>query len=277
MQVFELHFNPKNTEDRIIDAFSYQPANIYEKKLGNLYMTGELNQAMPQNSRFLNNLASVIQKEYYSAGLKKSCQQSLQDSLKKANEFLDGQVQKANVSWLGNLNFSTLSFSDFALNFTKIGDMKIWLFRNGELLDISQDLESQEAEIYPLKVFGNIVTGRLAQNDKVIVLNKDVFSALTQEKDFLRQLEQISDEKGLKEFLKTKKQILTEVSGICLLILVNEESTAKQTLTFHQDVPKFSFRQTFKIPKIKLTIPRKKIILVLGLILILVVGFFIFR
>ena len=279
MQVFELHFNPQNKDDRIIGSFCHQPANIYEKRLGNLYMAGELNHVLPQNARFLNNLAETIKKEYYSAGLKKSCEQSLQDSLKKANEFLDGQIQKGNVSFLGNLNFSALSFNDFVLNFTKIGDMKILLVRNSEFLDISQNLESQEAETYPLKVFGSIVTGKLSQNDKVIVLNKDVFSALSQEKGFLDRLGQISDAKGLKEVLKIKKQALAEVSGACLLLLVNEESTSKQILTFHQDVPKFSFRQAFINPfyKLKPTVFKKKLFLVLILILVLSAGFFIFR
>jgi len=316
MQVFEIHFNPKNKEDRIIDSFSCQPTNIYEKRLGNLYMAGELKQAMPQNARFLNNLAAVIQKEYYSAGLKKSCQQGLLDSLKKANEFLDAEVQRGNVSWLGNLNFSILSFNDFLLNFTKIGDMKILLIRNSELSDISQNLESQEAETHSLKIFGNIVTGKLAKNDKVIVLNKDIFSALTQEKGFLNQFTQISDEKGIKEILKRKKQNLAELSGICLFLIVTDESTSKQTLTFQQDMPKFSFRQTFikplpsfkflkiKLPSLKLKIPkfpkikfpkikivlsnplkkikipkiaRKKLILLLLLILTLLAFFFIFK
>ena len=307
MQVFELHFNPKKIKNRIIDSFIYEPENVYEKRLGNLYMAGELTEVLPQNTRFLNNLAGIIKKEYYSASLKKSCQQSLQGSLKKANEFLDEHIQKGNVSFLGNLNFSALSFNNFSLNFTKIGDIKIVLIRRGQTVDISQNIETKEREVHPLRVFSNIVTGKLAKDDKIIVMNKDVFDTLAQDKDFLKGLEQMSDEKDLKEILKKNKQVFSDISGICLLILVNENSGSKQTLTFNKILPKFSFKQTFiapllklkpkikhiklpsyrlsapklslktiKIPKIKLSFNRKKITLVISLILILAIFFLLF-
>ncbi len=304
MQIFEIHFNPKKQEHKIIDSFVYEPENVYEKRLGNLYMAVELTQALPQNARFLNSLASVIKKEYYGAGLKKSCQQSLQNSLKKANEFLDEDVQKGNVSWLGNLNFGILSFSNFILNFTKIGQIEVFLIRKGQILNISQNLESQE-EIHPLKVFSSIVTGKLVQDDKIIVLNKDVFNALSQNKDFLNQLGQMSDEKGVREILKRNKQIFSDVSGICLLLMVNEGAVSKETLTFDKNLSKFSFRKTFikpifklklgvksvkvpsfklpslslpkvHLPKIRIAKNKKKIILVISLILILLAFFFFF-
>ena len=291
MQVFELHFNPKKQEHKIIDSFIYEPGNVYEKRLGNLYMAGELTQALPQNARFLNSLASVIKKEYYGAGLKKSCQQSLQNSLKKANEFLDEDV------------------SNFILNFTKIGQIEVFLIRKGQILNIGQGLESQE-EVHPLKVFSNIVTGKLVQDDKIVVFNKDVFNALSQNKDFLNQLGQMSDEKGVREILKRNKQIFSDISGICLLLMVNEGAASKQTLTFDKNLPKFSFRKTFikpiyklkpsvkgvkvpffkppsltfpkvhlpkiKLPKIRIAKHKKKVILVISLILILLAFFFFF-
>lgn len=311
MQVFELHFNPKGREDRFFDTFLYEPENIYEKRLGSLYMAGELTQALPQNAHFLNDLAAVIKKEYYSSGLKKSREISFRDAFKKANQFLDEESKRGNVSWLGNLNFATLNFKDLVLNFTKVGDIKILLQRGEELLDIGQNLEYQDTEPYPLKIFGSIVTGKLSQNDKIIILTKDAFSSLTQKEDFLNQLSKVSDEKGLKEILKTKKQILSEISGICLLLIVSEKLEPKKTITFRKKPPKFSFKKTFlkpisylplpklklkapslkplafrvpslklpspKIPRIKLVIPKKKILLILILISILIAAFFIFR
>lgn len=261
MQVFELHFNPKNKEDKVFDSFVYEPENIYEKKLGNLYMAGELTKFLPQNSRFLNSLALTIKKEYYGTGLKKSPEMSLQDALKRGNEFLDNEVKRGNVSWLGNLNFAILNFSsqDFLLNFTKAGNIKILLIRDSELLDISQNLELQEAAPFPLKVFENTASGRLTQDDKIIILTQDVFSALSQDGDFLTQLGEISDEKGLKEILKTKKQILSEVSGICFLLMIGQESEGKQTLTFRNKSPKFSFRETFFKPVLQFKNPLFKI------------------
>ena len=71
MQAFELYFNPNKRDDLFLTSSIYTPTNIYEQRLGNLYVVGELTQAMPQNSHFLANLSSAIKKEYYASGLKK--------------------------------------------------------------------------------------------------------------------------------------------------------------------------------------------------------------
>ena len=142
MQAFELYFNPRKMDDIFLTSFIYEPTNIYEQRLGNLYVVGELTQALPQNAHFLANLSLAIRKEYYSSGLKKSCEASLQEALKKGNEFLDQESKNGNVGWLGNLNFSVISFKDPVLNFAKAGDIKIFLVRANQLMDLSQNLET---------------------------------------------------------------------------------------------------------------------------------------
>ena len=253
MQIFELHFNPKGKEDRFFDSFVYEPENVSEKNLGSLYMVGELTNALPQNSRFLNNLASVLKREYYRAPLKKSSEESFRDSLKKANEFLEEESRKGNVSWLGNLNFSILNFKNFVLNFTKVGNIKILLVRGKEISDIGENLELQDAGVYPTKIFGSTAAGKLAQNDKLIVLTEDVFSAVSQDENFLKQLAEASNEKELKEVLKTKKQIFSEISGVCFLLVVSKDleskpATTSLSLRRKRGWPEFSFRKIFFTP-----------------------------
>lgn len=307
MRVFELYFNPKTKEDRIFDSFIYEPENLYEKRLGGLYIVGELTQALPQNSHFLDRLASTIKKEYYSGGLKKSCEMSLRDALKKANEFLEEEARKGNVSWLGNLNFTVLNSKDFILNFTKVGSIKILLTREEELLNIGENLEFQDINPYPLKIFGSIATGKLAPNDKIMILTKDIFSAFGEKGDLLNQFAKSSNERGLNEILKNNREKFSQISGVCLLLIADEEQILKQALTFRAERPKFSFRRVFlnplrkivsKTPHFKLKLPAFKFTLrffpkikfpilksprlykngglVLALILILAASFFLF-
>lgn len=308
MQAFELYFNPKKKNDLFLTSSAYAPVNIYEKRLGNLYVVGELTQALPQNSKFLANLSSVIKKEYYASGLKKSCEASLQEALKKGNEFLDGESKKGNVGWLGNLNFGVISFKDPILNFAKTGNIKIFLVRNNELLDVSQNLDSELPHPDPLKVFGSMAGGKLSSDDKIIVLNKSVLSSLCKKQGFLGSLAKVADEKGLKQALKIHKDILANVSGICLVLMVTGQEDVRETLTFQRDLPSFSFSSAFlkpvkdflakiklphfkipkvslpklqkptlpKLPKINFVVPRKNIILVVGLILVLLIFYYIF-
>ncbi len=268
MQVFEFHFNPKLKPDLIFDSFCYEPENIYERRVGSLYMAGLLKNALPQNFKLLNNLAKVIKENYYRPALHSS-EKQLKESLKTANEFLEKVAKGGDVSWLGNLSFAALSLRDFELNFTKVGDLKIFLLRGGGVIDIDRKLRFQDITPWPLKIFGNIVSGKLAENDIILVLTKDVLE-IFQNQNLLTEIAKLTtfDERkltlhqnfgaGLKEILKTKGDELSKVSGVCLLIFLSKETgypakgwVGKKEIISPQSYPKeFSFKEVFT-PHIK--------------------------
>ena len=312
MQIFEFHFNPKAKSDLVFDSFCYTPVNIYEKRLGGLYMMGLLKSVLPQNVRFLDNLAKTIKERYYKT-ISASAEKSLKDALKKANESLEKITKAGDVSWLGNLSFAVVSLKDYELNFTKVADLKILLLRKGQIIDIDQKLRFEDVEPYPLKVFGNIVSGKLIEDDVILILTKDVADAFLKE-GVLNELAETDTPKMLKEILNGKKEKLSEISGICLSLFLTKETAAKETNTFlrKKTLKIFSFGKVFspltkifKLPKIslkpkialnlklprirfglpkinfkiktKVFSPNKKIFPVFVLILFLVLGFFIFQ
>jgi len=257
MQVFELHFNPKAKEDLIFDSFCYRPANVYEKRLGSLYLVGELKNALPQNSHLLDNLAKIIKGKFYAFPVQ-SVDKSLKESLKRANEFLEQEVKKDNTSWLGNLNFAVISLKNFNLNFTKFGDLKILLLRKGQIIDIGKRLELQEMEPYPLKVFLNTVSGKLSTEDIVFISTKEIFDLFSKENlvDEIAQIPKVEEkfsEKKLKKILKNKEKILSEISGVCLLIILKPEFLPKRALSFEKEVPVLQIGQIFKPLVTKMT------------------------
>ncbi len=312
MQIFELHFNPKLKEDQIFDSFVYEPESTYEKNLGSLYIVGELQNALPQNSKFLDNLAKIVKKNYYTFSIK-SPEKAFSQCLKKANESLAEEVKKENVSWLGNLNFTVLSLNNLNLIFTKTGELKILLLRNKEIIDVGKNLDLREIEPYPLKIFLNVVSGKLLQDDRILVLTKEVFEFLFQQNLLAKiaEAENINSKK-IKEILPMSlftKDEGSKVSGICFLSVITAESkkTEKFQPILFQNKKKFSFpkiRFPFKLPKMikrpklpEIKLPRikipatgsiiekfrpkteikKKLILIAVLILILVLGFLIFK
>ncbi len=270
MRIFELHFNQpaeiklgtttlthSNFPERIFDSYCYEPINVYEKRMGNLCLVGELTHALPQDARLLDNLAEVIKGKYYVFPLK-SPEQSLKESLKRANEFLSAEVKKDNVNWLGNLSFACLAIKNSDLNLTKVGDIKILLLRGGTITDISKNLELGEIEPYPLKVFNNIVSGKLATDDRLLVLTKEAYSAFNRlnpespklvGRSLIQEISQTPpfDEKRLKEFLRAKQKILAEISGVCLLIEMTEaaETQGQKVFRLQKEKEKFSLRQAF--------------------------------
>lgn len=224
MQTFEFHFNPKVKPDLIFDSFCFEPVNIYEKRVGSLYMTGLLKNTLPQNTRFLDNLARATRDHYYKFTLK-SPEKALKESLKLINEHLENLAKRGDVSWLGNLSFAILSLKDFELNFTKVGDAKIILLRKGQIIDIDKKLKFQDLEPYPLKVFPNIVSGKLSENDVILILTKDVFNSFQAQKLILKIAEASLDKfegKRIKEIFQKKSQELSKIFGTCLLVYLNK-------------------------------------------------------
>ena len=249
MQIFELHFNPKLKEDQTFDTFVYEPESAYEKKLGSLYIAGELQSSLRSDSKFLDNLAQAVKKSYYTLSINYP-EKALSHSSKKANEFLAEEVRKEHVNWLGNLNFAIFSLSDFNLNFTKTGDLKILLIRQGQIIDIGKNLDFQEIDPYPLKIFFNTVSGKLIENDKILVLTKQLFDFF-KEKNILSQIARIQNEldsKKLKEILPASlfsKGEGTKVSGLCLIAVLTRDHGG-QAIIF-QNKKKLI---PFEIPKI---------------------------
>ncbi len=314
MQVFEFHFNPKVKEGLIFDSFCYEPENIYEKEVGSLYMVGLLKNVLPPNLRFLGNLSRVIEESYYRITFH-SPEKQLKESLRTANEFLERSAKSGSVGWLGNLSFAVLSLKNFELNFTKVGDSKVFLLRGGQVTDIDRKVRFQEIEPYPLKIFGNIVTGKLAEDDIVLVLTKEV-SEFFQSQDFLTKIAGLAPGEqnfgaGLKQIFDSKKDELSKISGVCLLIFLSKEALVRKKEAILPQPEKFSLKKVFspivitikglierikppkvklpkarlpkvKLPKIaipKVTTPKpnRNLIVILVLILFLALGFFVFQ
>ena len=263
MQVFEFHFNPRlrppfakasagkqgfggqaKEPDLIFDSFCYEPENIYERRMGSLYLVGLLKNALPKNLRFLEKLQKVIKEKYYKSTIL-TPEKSLRESLKEANEFLEEIAKRGDVSWLGNLSFAVLALKNFKLNFTKVGEIKIFLLRAGKIIDIDKKLKFQDIEPYPLKIFGNIVSGKLAEGDLILVLTQEIFSAFAEgyggfniarskasksgdffyEESILGKILSLTPftETGLKDILNGKKEELSKISGVCLAISLRKE------------------------------------------------------
>lgn len=276
MQIFDLRFNPKLKEDQVFESFIIEPKNSFEKRVGSLYLAGEITHALPKSKDFLKEVAENIKKRYYSLSAKGS-EKALTQTLKDLNDFFSEEVKKENVSWLGNLNFSILSIKKDSLIFTKTGDMKILLIRGGQVTDIGRNLNLEGIDPYPVKVFFNVASGSLAENDMILVLTKDVFEFM-KEKRVLNGLANLRDidEKKIKQALPHSlftKGDGSKVSGLSLIFLIKKEKNSLPlTFKLNPNPTKDLFSPVIKpikssfqklkevklLPKRKLSLPKVK-------------------
>jgi len=255
MRIFELYFNPpgktpsakeKTLEGgRLFDSFCYQPENIYEKRLGGLYLLGELKNPTPKNLRLLEKISQLIKDKYYSNYLKSS-EGALKESLKSLNDFLAQELKKDNTEWMGGLNLAVFSLAPLSgpwvnLNLALLGGIKILLLREGQVFDIGKKLESQEIEPYPLKVFSNIVSGKIHEADTIAGFTKSLFEVF-QARGIISKMadEKELNDKKIKTILKPNREELTNASGVCLIVQVQPETQPRSIISFEKKLERFS-------------------------------------
>ncbi|MBZ1348530.1 MAG: hypothetical protein KYQ20_02115 [Candidatus Nealsonbacteria bacterium] len=254
MQVFELHFNASaKKQDAVFDSFCYEPENIYEKKIGALYLVGALLNVLPRNIRLLDNLATFVKESYYRP---KSIElmvpeKALKQSMEKTNEYLGKIGKSGDVSWLGNLSFAVLSVVPFQgkyiFNLAKVGDLKILVLRDKQIIDIEQKLILEDIEPYPLKIFNNIVSGELIENDLLLILTKGIFEEFSTsfpndtDQSLLDKIADITifEEDKLLKILKIN--FPTKISGVCLLIALSQQALPGKKISIKPNSREFSF------------------------------------
>jgi hypothetical protein len=229
MQIFELHFNPKNKEGKIIDSFCYQPKDVYEKRLGSLVIGGSLDDGSLKNKTLLNNLSQKIKKSYHSLPTR-SQEEALREGLTKGNDYLE-----LDNSYDGDLNIAVLSIKNGKLQFSRIGDIKILLSRNKEITDIGKNASKNKNS------FSSIVSGKIKKEDKLIILTEDIYQKFA-DQGLLINIAQ-SDSIGnnqLEEISKIQKERFPKTSGLCLLIDFSASNPESEKIINKDE---FSFRK----------------------------------
>src|SRR3989344_7181287 len=243
MKIFEFYFNPQARHDRHFKAFSFEWERKQENSLGTISVIGELQHALPQNSRFLDKIASLIKDSYISSG-------DFKLALKKTNEFLGQEMKRGNVDWLGNLHLGVLVFRRRKDNDSqmfaaaKTGNIQLFLTRKGALGDFRSHLENTQSREGPAKIFSNIVSGKLFPDDKVLICTNELFEAFSN-KNIFQDLAYFKEENQFQGLFKGKEKELSKISGLLSAILI-EEVLMKKTTKPLLRLPRF------KLPKFKL-------------------------
>ncbi len=195
-KTIEYHFNPERAlkDGLTFNTCCFLPSATFEKQSGVLYLIAE----SQENPSSMKELFGIIEKEFYQNGF--------QIALDKTNEF----INKNNLTSL-HLGVLVLSYP-YKIKVSKIGKIKILLFRNGEVFDVISELDN-----YGLFKF---IEGNLQKNDKLIFLTNSVFNVFLKYK-VLGKIAQ-RNEKELKAFFKTNKAFFQEICGSLIITFIKK-------------------------------------------------------
>jgi hypothetical protein len=156
------------------DIFIYEPENIEETTLGSLYMVSELT-VDKSSSQLTGLLSSLIKREYYSMPHRGAID-SLEASLKKANQMLSELANQGNLKWLGNLHFLCAAIcKEENLFLTQTGSAQAFLYREENLASITKKAVPSPEKPHPTKTFQSVVSGKITAGDKILFGTPSLF------------------------------------------------------------------------------------------------------
>ena len=216
-----VYHNPLGKKDSVCGVFSYEALNVEEAKLGNLYLIGKISNFSPKkhkNSEFLLSvLTSVIKREFY-AHPQKNTLEALESALQSANIYLEDFAKKGHKEWIGNLDFACLVFSQNIIHISQTGNMIFYLYRKGTMSNVAKKFLNNNDKSKSLKIFSNIASGDLEENDKIIIASADLLEIMPVLK--IKELISYPSTEQLYEFIKGKlKDKKTAPNSLACLIL----------------------------------------------------------
>lgn len=201
-------------------VFAFGADNFDEQKLGTIFGVIKIDDHSEDSSYVANLLTSVIKKEYFSKP-HRSAEESFETSLRKANLALAELARHGSLGWSEKLNFTGGALERNNLHFACLGGIYVFLVRNGQIAEISQNLEEElETETHPLKTFSNISSGKLEKGDKLIFTTYDLLEIFSKEE--LRQNAAHFSREEFASLLELSLQANAELAGTIIIDLIDE-------------------------------------------------------
>ncbi len=212
MKIFELYFNPNK---KTFKNFQHSP-NQSEKKLGFLYMVGEVSEREKKNLDFLETAFNQIKKEYYKEKTL-NLQKAFERSLKKANEII------SNGDYNGKLDIALFLIKNNNFYISKIGRIKIIKTSSKKIEDLTESFYTYEP-----KLFQSVISGKINKKEKLIISTTEV-NQLFSNKKITRKIKEINwNNEIIKEISTLVNGNFKNISGL-LTVVDNQAEDKKKT------------------------------------------------
>ena len=190
----------KRAYEPFVKVFQAVGENVSKLDLGSLVGVFEVDEKSEDAAYIVNFLASVAKKEYFN-NPRRGPIESFEAALHKVNVALAELVKHGNISWLGKLHGALAVVEKNNLHFSVTGEGAFLLLRQGQFSEISAGLASSESEVHPLKTFVEVSSGRLLEDDTLLLITPELLALFPL--DYLTKQASRMTKEGFRQFLRT--------------------------------------------------------------------------
>ena len=204
----------KRSYEPFVKVFSAVGENVSKLDLGTLVGVFEVDEKNEEAAYIVNFLASVAKKEYFN-NPRRGPIESFEAALHKVNVALAELVKHGNVSWLGKLHGTLAVLEKNNLHFSVTGESALLLLRQDQFSEISAGLASDEASLHPLKTFVEVSSGRIMENDFLILTTPELPALFPLE--YLTKQALRMNRDAFRQFLRTA--LVNEIDMASVLVI----------------------------------------------------------
>ena len=158
----------QNGKNMGTETFVYEPSNIEEEALGNLYVIGWLQNKRHELEFLPNLIASVIRREFYAID-ERTTEEHFESALHKANATLL-DINKTNKDTIRDIHFCIANIVREKVRVCVLGDMTALLSRNNTVVTMDHPAPKRGKT----ELFSHVITGTVIPGDMMLLGTKTV-------------------------------------------------------------------------------------------------------
>ncbi len=232
-------------KDRFLYVGTIEPKDSLEK----FFYLIEIDSPWVNGEKIKNAIINTLGENYQPVSSKDKVD-ALEEIIKKINLDLGNLGQSGEHEWIGKINAIVGLASGKELVFSQTGSISGYLFRGNKISHITEKpLESDD--VHPLKTFLSIINGNVANKDRVIIGNRQLYTHLSL--DRLRQiLSTFQYKDAITEIVRILRKTKTKDANLIIFDFLNEDEASaeideKPEIILLDDVPDSRFIHYSKV------------------------------
>lgn len=164
------------------NVFVSHPTPVELDTFGQLFIITDIHSQDRINQDIINTIQEEVKKHYYQSS-DLNIETAFENALQKTNEKLHQLIEDGLANWVNNLNIVIAVLKNNDLHLTQLGSIHAYLIHGPKIVDILEASETPaELEINPLKIFSNIVSGQLNEDDYLLICTSSLLDFISLEK-----------------------------------------------------------------------------------------------
>ena len=164
------------------NVFISHPTPVELETFGQLFIITDIHSEDRINQDIINTIQEEVKKHYYQSS-DLNIETAFENALQKTNEKLHQLIEDGLANWVDNLNIVIAVLKNNDLHLTQLGSIQAYLIHGPKIVDILESSETPaELEINPLKIFSNIVSGQLNEDDYLLICTSSLLDFISLEK-----------------------------------------------------------------------------------------------